>query len=159
MLSNALVLPHFDYCSSVWSNSSKTNLSSLQIQHNKLARIILSADYLTPIDDMLNELCWHRLNKRWDIAMYCCIYKCLMNLAPSYLTSNFTFASSIHSYSTRYQESASLDIPKYNSCSGQRTFHYRAVSLWNNLPSDFRMNIQNGDVSYGVFRDTIKQFV
>lgn len=159
MLSNALVLPHFDYCSSVWTNSSKTNLSSLQIQHNKLARIILSADNLTPIDDMLNELCWSRLHKRWDLALYCCIFKCLMNLAPSYLTSNFMYTSSMHSYCTRYQESASLTIPKYDSCSGLRTFHYRAVKLWNSIPSDIRINIHSTSISVTVFKHIIKELV
>jgi hypothetical protein len=49
LLSNALVLPHFDYCSNVWTNCSKHNLTSLQMQQNKLARIILGAELYTPI--------------------------------------------------------------------------------------------------------------
>ena len=97
LLSNALVLPHFDYCSNVWTNCSKHNLTSLQMQQNKLARIILGADLYTHIDDMLNELQWSRLNKRWDIAMYCFIFKCLCNFAPTYLSSQFNYTSSIHS--------------------------------------------------------------
>ena len=28
-----------------------------------------------------------------------------------------------------------LRLPLYNSASGQRTFHYRAVSIWNELPN------------------------
>ncbi len=31
-----------------------------------------------------------------------------------------------------------LDIPLYNSASGQRTFHYRAVSIWNELPNHIK---------------------
>jgi len=27
-----------------------------------------------------------------------------------------------------------MDIPGYRTAAGQRTFYYRAVSLWNNLP-------------------------
>ena len=26
-----------------------------------------------------------------------------------------------------------MDIPEYRTAAGQRTFHYRAVSLWNSL--------------------------
>ena len=31
-----------------------------------------------------------------------------------------------------------LDIPMYRSAAGQRTFHYRAVSLWNSLPQSLK---------------------
>ena len=44
MLANALVMPHFDYCSTVWSNCSAHLSNSLQILHNRLARILLTAD-------------------------------------------------------------------------------------------------------------------
>ena len=37
MLSNALVIPHFDYASSVWSNCSVNNQNDLQVLHNRLA--------------------------------------------------------------------------------------------------------------------------
>ena len=150
MLGNALILPYFDYYSNVWTNSKKNNSSSLQIQQNKLARILLSADYLTPTDDMLNELNWFRLNKRWDIAMYCFVYKCINHYAPNYLTSNFIYTSSIHSYPTRHQCSASLVIPKYNTSSGLRTFQYRAVKLWNSLPADLRINVSS--MSMNIFK-------
>ena len=159
MLSKALVLPHFDYCSNVWTNSSKTNVSYLQIQHNKLARVLLNADYLTPIDEMLNDLCWSRLHKRWDLAMYCCIFKCLMNLAPNYLSTNFMYSSSMHSYPTRFQESASLVIPKFDSCSGLRTFHSRAVKLWNSIPGDIRINVQSTSISLTAFKHIINELV
>ena len=32
------------------------------------------------------------------------------------------------------RNSNSLDIPFFKSTTGQRTFHYRAISLWNELP-------------------------
>ena len=157
MLGSALVLPLFDYCSSVWNNCSKLNLASLQTQQNKLARIILGADLYTPIDDMLNDLNWSRLNKRWDIAMYCLIYKCLSNLAPAYLSSQFDYTSSIHSYPTRYQCSASLVLPRNSSRSGQRTFHARAVKMWNTLPPEVRLNFSS--VSLSVFKRNVRLFL
>ena len=36
-LANALVIPHFDYASSVWSNCSATDQAHLQVLHNRLA--------------------------------------------------------------------------------------------------------------------------
>ena len=46
-LANSLVMPHFDYCSHVWSNCSLTLSSKLQILLNNLAIIIISADIRT----------------------------------------------------------------------------------------------------------------
>jgi hypothetical protein len=56
MLSNALVIPHFDYASPVWSNFTHSCQTKLQILHNRLARTILSADIRTPVNEMMNLL-------------------------------------------------------------------------------------------------------
>ena len=40
--------------------------------------------------------------------------------------------SEIHNRDTRNKNK--IDIPCYRTALGQRTFHYRAVSLWNALP-------------------------
>ena len=40
--------------------------------------------------------------------------------------------SEIHNKDTRNKNK--MDIPGYRMAAGQRTFHYRAVSLWNSLP-------------------------
>ena len=97
LLANALVFPHFDYCSPVWSNCISEFCNSLQILQNKLARVLLSADIRTPISDMMNTLCWNKLNDRWNKQLLVIVFKCLQHNAPSYLSLQFTFTS--HSYS------------------------------------------------------------
>ena len=37
---NALIMPHFDYCSLVWNNCSKYLLEKLQRLQNRAARVI-----------------------------------------------------------------------------------------------------------------------
>ena len=64
MLAQALVFPHFDYCSSVWSNFSMHHSNELQILQNRLARVLLSADIRTSVDKMLKDLDWVRLTHR-----------------------------------------------------------------------------------------------
>ena len=44
----------------------------------------------------------------------------------------FSFGFEIHNKDT--QNKSKLDIPGYGTAAGQRTFHYRAASLWNSLP-------------------------
>ena len=134
MLANALVIPHFDYCSPVWRNCIKTLLNSLQIYHNRLAR----ADVRTRIDDMMNSLNWVKLNKRWEKHHLVMLFKCLTKSAPAYLSSHFTYVQSVHSHSTRSKTCKCLLIPPWNTVCGKRTFHYRAYSIWNNLPFNVR---------------------
>ena len=65
LLANALVFPHFDYCSPVWTNCISEFFISPQILQNKLARV-LSADIRIPISDIMNTLCWDKLHERWN---------------------------------------------------------------------------------------------
>ncbi len=41
MLFNAIVLPHFDYCSQVWTNASKTHLNIIIKLHKRARRMLL----------------------------------------------------------------------------------------------------------------------
>ena len=56
-------------------------------------------------------------------------YKCANNLAPEK-------RSSVHNRITRKNEK--FEIPSFSSATGQRTFAYGAVSLWNMLDEDLR---------------------
>ena len=58
-------------------------------------------------------------------------YKCANNLAPEYLCAKFKKRSSAHNRTTRNNDK--FEIPSFRSATGQRTFAYRAVSLWNML--------------------------
>ena len=136
MLAEAMIIPDFDYCSPVWSNCNKDLRSKMQIQHNKVARILLSADIRTPVDDLMNSLKWLRLSDRWSNQMLLVTFKCVNGTAPSYL-SNFQFTHSVHNYSTRCQISNTIVVPKFKS---NAMFHVRASHLWNNLPSNIRIN-------------------
>ena len=131
MLAESLVMPHFDYCSHVWSNCSNTLSSRLQILLNNLARIILSADIRTHIDSMMTTLKWLKLDCRWNNHILVLLFKCLTGKAPDYLCSKFTFTHSTHDHSTRGNSSNSLVVPHAKSNSGLRTFHVRAANLWN----------------------------
>lgn len=143
LLATSLVMPHFDYCSSVWSNCNLELLNSLQVHHNRLARVLTGADIRTHIDDLMNSLNWIRLNERWDSQLLILLFKCLKGSAPMYLSSQFNFTQNIHSHGTRSQTFNSLVIPSWKTVSGKRTFHYRAVKLWNNLPNEIRGNIDS----------------
>ena len=77
MLAKAMIFPNFDYCSSVWSNFTANHHHDLQVLQNKLARMLLHADIRTPIDKMMEDLNWNKLNCRWDNQLLIVTFKCL----------------------------------------------------------------------------------
>ena len=54
----ALVLPHLDYCSVVWSRATKSDLGKLQLAQNRAARLALKSTQRTKINDMHVNLSW-----------------------------------------------------------------------------------------------------
>ena len=147
MLSNALVIPHFDYASPVWSNCSHTCQTKLQTLHNRLARTILSADVRTPINFMMSSLQWIKLNERWNDQMLIITFKCLKNISPNYLSSQFDFVHNNHTYTTRNHTSNTLMIFKCNSNSCLRIFHFRTGDIWNNISAMIRIELNNMSLS------------
>ena len=129
---NALVFSKLYYCSSVWSNTTKKNTNKLQNVQNFTARIITRSqniDHITPVLKKLNWLSVESMPIYRDCIL---VFKCLRGLAPDYLAKKFKKRSGIDNKDTRNKNK--MDIPRYRTAAGQRTFYYRAVSLWINLP-------------------------
>ena len=57
----SLILPHFDYCSSVWGNLGKGLAQKLQKLQNRAARIITGSDYTIRSSEILSDLSWSTL--------------------------------------------------------------------------------------------------
>ena len=130
----SLVFSKLYFCSTVWANTSKTNVRKLQKIQNFAARILTGTrkyDHITPV---LNDLGW--LSVPATLALYDAIltFKCLKGLAPKYLSSRFNTRASVHGRNTRNRNK--LDIPAFNTAAGQRSFIYRAVKCWNSLPEE-----------------------
>ena len=133
---NALVFSKLYYCSPVWSNTSKKNISKLQKVQNFACRIITGKrkfDHITPV---LRELRWLPVISFLKYTLGVLAFKCVKRLAPSYLCRRFKTRASVHNRNTRYKNT--LNIPAYKSASGQRTFLYRATSFCNSLPCEIR---------------------
>ena len=106
-LSNALVI------AAVWLNISRVSQLKLQFLHNNLARTILFADIRTHVDDMMAALEWIKLKDRWENHLLILVFKCLKNLSPAYLSSQFNFIHDYHNYVTRNHSSNTLVVPKF----------------------------------------------
>ena len=135
---NALVFSKLFYCSSVWSNTSQSNIAKLQAVQNFACRIVSGSkkyDHVTPI---LRQLKWLPVKQHMYYRDSIMAFKCMNGLSPGYLSDQFTKRSSISTRKTR--NSQLLNIPLFKTATGQRTFYYRMVSLWNALPQNIQLS-------------------
>ena len=140
LIIHSLVLSKIFYCSVVWSNTAAKNVEKLQLVQNFAARIITGKSKFDHISPILQELGWMTVHNRLIYRDTLQIYKCLNDLSPRYLGELFKQRASVHQYSTR--QTHDLIIPKCQTSIGQKTFHYRAVKLWNNLDDKIK-SIEN----------------
>ena len=114
------------------------NSAKLQAVQNFACKIVSRAqryDHVTPI---LRQLKWLPVKKHLyhrDLFMAFKWVYCLVLENPS---DQFIKRSSISTRRTR--NSQLLNIPLFRSATGQRTFSYRIVSLWNALPQNIKLS-------------------
>ena len=132
----SFVFSRLFYCSSVWSNTSATNIHKLQLVQNFAARIILGLRKYDHISAGLRSLRWLNVKQRLMVNDAVMMHKCLKGQSPSYLSDKFSTQAIVHDRQTRYRES--LNIPSGRINAGQLAFCYRGVKIWNNLSKDLR---------------------
>ena len=124
------------YCSTVWANTCASNIKKLQAIQNYACRIITNTRKFDQITPALHDLKWLPIDLQLLYRGTVMTFKCINDLAPPYLCSKFKKRSAIHHQST--PNSDTLNIPLFRTTSGQRSFSYRGVKIWNNLDKELR---------------------
>ena len=135
---NAFILPHLDYCCTVWGNASETSLNKLLKLQKRAARVILDCDYSVPSDTLFCKLNWMPIQDRIKFHKAVLIYKSLNNLAPTYLNDSLNPCSNVHNRSLRATTNNNLYLPKPRTESLKKTFSYSGSKIWNNLTMDIK---------------------
>ena len=65
-------------------------------------------------------------------------FKCMTGPSPEYVSNKFISRGSISGRATR--NSQKLNIPLYKSTTGQRSFYYRIVSIWNAISPTLKLS-------------------
>ena len=115
MLYKSPVLPHLDYCSTVWHSCNQTLSQNLEHAQNY-------AGPCTPSAPLRDQLHWTTLHHRRHSQMLCQVHRCLLQQAPAYLTINFSKNSDFYS-STR--GAGKLHIPTLAQTSSDSLLHTR----------------------------------
>ena len=146
---NALIMPHFDYCSPIWDCLSGYLSDKLQKLQNRAARIITKSPFDMSSDHLLSTLDWETLFLRRKKQKALMMFKSMNGLAPEYLQSLFSQSRSV--YNLRDSE-GKLTLPKPSTNYLKRSFSYSGAMLWNNM----RKSLKTA-VSVNQFKQLIKK--
>ena len=132
---NALIMPHFDYCSPVWDCLSGYLSDKLQKLQNRAARIITKSSFDTSSDHLLSTLDWERLFLRRKKQKALMMFKSVNRLAPEYLQSLFSQHRSVYNLT---DSEGKRTLPKPSTNYLKRSFSYSGAMLWNNMPKSLK---------------------
>ena len=130
-LYNTIVLPHFDYCSSLWGNFGIVVRDKIQKLQNRAAR----DSYEVRSEDILQKLNLPDLQKRRNLQKFILMYKVLNGHTPTYLSDLFVRGNESIGYKLRRSE-LNVRIPQPHTEYLKRSLSYSYCSaiLWNSLP-------------------------
>ena len=109
VLINSFVFSKLQYCLTVWSNTSNSNIDKLQKVQNFAGRIILGLRKYDHISDGLLSLKLLPTREKLILNDATMMHKCINKLVLDYLADVFKLRSQVHNRQTR--SSGALDKP------------------------------------------------
>ena len=148
MLYKTMLLPHFDYCDTVWGSSSKLCLTKQDTLQNTAGKLILSLSRRFPTDILLSTLGWQTLSARRTYHITTLMYKSLTSKLHPQMCNIFIPAANGHSYNTRACSHGNLLPPEVKNESGKCKFPSRGVNLFNEFPSLIKYSLPSTLASF-----------
>ena len=137
---NAYILPHLDYCCTIWGNANLNLMDSVIKFQKRAARCILDKDFDSPSAEMFTELKWMTFPERVQYQKAILMYKIFNNLAPEYLKGLFKHTADIHQRSLRSTSDHLLYVPKPNIEQFRNSISYSGSKIWNSIPENIRLS-------------------
>ena len=81
---NSYILPHLDFCVTIWGSSTCLLLDRLLKFQKHAARIILDKDFDAPSAELFQSLRWMTIYERIEYKKAILVFKSLNNTAPEY---------------------------------------------------------------------------
>lgn len=135
---NAYILPHLDYCCTIWGNSTADSINSVIKFQKRAARLILDKDFDTPSVDLFAELNWMTFPERVQFQKAIMMFKTMNNLAPTYMNNLFQYTNEIHNRNLRSTTENLLYVPKPKCEIFRNSFAYSGAKLWNSIPQNIK---------------------
>ena len=148
-----IVEPYIRYCCSVWGCAEDTVLQKLQKMQNRAARIVTNSSFDKASLPLISQLGWLNRREMIDFETATMVYKSLHALAPPYMQDMLHKLSDCRKR-VLWNTETDLEIPRYKTSNGQRSFSYRRVTVWNQLSP----NIKTAP-SLAILKNRLKTFL
>ena len=137
---NAYVKPHFEYCSTVWSNTSSGNINRITKLQRRACKLILSQDY-TDIQEALKRLNILSFDQSIFLNKAKLMYKFYNNIAPVYLQELFQMRDINLDTTSNLRSVAHKNylLPQAKCNLYKGSFSYSGVVVWNSLPTSIKL--------------------
>jgi hypothetical protein len=120
LIINALVMSKLYYCSTVWSNTSATNIKKLRAVQNFACRILTNTGRYDHVTPALRVIRWLPVDEHLKYRETLITYKCMNGLAPPYLSKLYIKINEIHDLNTRNNKA--LHIPQQKQFQDKEPF-------------------------------------
>jgi hypothetical protein len=148
---NSYILPHLDYCCTIWGNCSNDLINEIIKFQKRAARIILDKSFDAPSSDLFKELNWMRFDDRMIYKKAIIMFKSINDIPyPQYMQSKFQFVYQKHERNLRSTNSSDLAVPRPKKEFFRKSLVYSGPKLWNNIPLNIRKSktVQEFQASY-----------
>lgn len=132
LIYKSIIAPHFDYCASILFLATRQQFKRMQVLQNKVMRLILRCDRLTPRQNMLDCLQWMSVRQRVEYNTLVFVFRVTRGMTPQYLTNTVIYGRDIHRYDTR--RAGDLRLMNCKKACTQNSLFYKGYSLYNQLP-------------------------
>ena len=158
-VTHAFVTSKIDYCNSLLCGVPMSLLDRLQMIQNTAARILTGTPRFHHIMPVLQSLHWLPVHKRIEYKILLFVFKCVRNLAPSYLQE--LIIPYKPSRNLRSSDQHRLQVPYTPSTLIQsRAFCVAGPNFWNSMPIYLRtepsIDVFKAKLKTHLFRETFK---
>ena len=136
---DAFVFRKLFYCSTVWGNTSKSNIKKLQLVQNFAGKIVLGPKIFDHISQGLKSLGGLSIEDKLRLNTAVMVHKCLHHRVPIYLKDKFVKRSQVHNRQLSSVDNNDLNLLHCRLSTGQRSFAFRGAKAWNSLPLDLKL--------------------
>lgn len=158
LLYNALILPHFDYCSTILFLTTKEDLNSMQKLQNQAMRAILNESIYAHIDDMLDILGILSVNQRICFNVLIVLYKAKMGLLPQYICEKLINVNDAQPYPLRSNHL--YRVPPASTRAAANSLYVKGLNLLNDFLKCLTQNeSENSMSSINMLKKNVSNFV
>ena len=154
ILIHAFVVSKIDSYNSLIFGLPKHLIDKLQHLLNAAARLIMVANKYDSITPILKELHWLPVEQRIIFKINLITFKCLKNLAPSYLKELLTPYRPNRTLRSSSDKLRLVTVPYNLKTYGYRSYSVHAPILWNSLP----LHVRSAD-SINSFKSKLKTYL